>query len=103
MERNQYYKALESVGQILQYYDTDKQFPVFGFGSKLRTNMIKGNRATHCFALNGNIFDPECDGLDGVLETYKKAVRNCDLYGPTHFNEVIKITNDMAEANEVSQ
>lgn len=74
MQRNQYHKALQSVGQILQYYDTDKQFPVFGFGSKLRTNLSQGNSATHCFALNGNIFDPEVDGLEGVLEVYKKGV-----------------------------
>lgn len=58
---------------------------------------------SHCFALNGNIFDPEVDGLEGVLEVYKRGVKNTEFFGPTHFNEVIKMTNDMAEANEVSQ
>jgi len=47
--------------------------------------------------LNGNIFNPECDGLDGVLEAYKHALHNADLYGPTHFNQIIKLVNDMAE------
>ena len=62
---------MKSVGDILQYYDTDKQFPLFGFGAKLPTNSRGSAGASHCFALNGNIFDPECDGIDGVLETYK--------------------------------
>jgi len=65
MNRNEYYKALASVGGILEFYDTDKQFPLFGFGARLPL----GNRNfdSHCFALNGNIFNPECDGLDGIL------------------------------------
>jgi len=47
--------------------------------------------------------NPECDGLDGVLETYRKALNNVDLYGPTHFNQIIKLVNDMMEAAKVSQ
>lgn len=32
-------------------------FPVYGFGAK-----IKGaSGPSHCFALNGNIFKPECN------------------------------------------
>lgn len=58
---------------------------------------------SHCFALNGNIFDPECEGLDGVLDAYKNSLRNVDLYGPTYFNKVIKTVNNMAEGLEVSQ
>lgn len=101
--RNQYYQALKSVGEILQFYDSDKQFPTFGFGGKLRVGVDYSGSASHCFALNGNIFDPECDGLDGVLEAYTHALHNTDLYGPTHFNKVIETVNDMAEGLEVSQ
>jgi len=36
LKKNQYYQALKSVGDILQFYDTDKQFPCFGFGGKLQ-------------------------------------------------------------------
>jgi len=31
-------------------------------------------RASHCFALNGDIFDPECDGIEGVVSAYQKAI-----------------------------
>ena len=58
-------------------------------------------RASHCFALNGDIFDPEVDGLDGVQEVYKNALKNVNLYGPTHFAPLIELIADMAEAENV--
>lgn len=91
LNNNQYYQALRSVGDILQFYDTDKQFPTFGFGARLPYHNLPG--VSHCFALNGNIFDPECEGLDGVLEAYKSALRNVNLYGPTHFSSVLDVVN----------
>jgi hypothetical protein len=99
LKNNQYYQALKSVGDILQYYDTDKQFPLFGFGAKLQ----HAQAASHCFALNGNIFDPECDGIDGVLDAYEKALKNTSLYGPTHFNQILSTVNDMCDGLEISQ
>lgn len=33
MQKNEYLNAIMSVGHILQYYDADKQIPVFGFGA----------------------------------------------------------------------
>jgi hypothetical protein len=53
--------------------------------------------------LNGNIFDPECDGLDGVLDAYKNAIKNLNFFGPTLFNEIINTVNNMAEDLKVSQ
>lgn len=32
---NDYITAVRAVGGILEYYDTDKKYPVFGFGGKL--------------------------------------------------------------------
>ena len=49
---NQYTEAINAVLSILENYDHDKQFPVYGFGA-----MMPGlNAVSHCFALNGNIF-----------------------------------------------
>lgn len=45
---NDYTRAIRSVGNILQCYDTDKKFPVYGFGGKVN------GQVSHCFALNGN-------------------------------------------------
>ena len=35
MNKNEYLKAITAVGQILQYYDSDKQIPVLGFGAAI--------------------------------------------------------------------
>ena len=32
---NQYTQAIQSVGEIIEPYDTDKQFPALGFGAKV--------------------------------------------------------------------
>ena len=44
---------------------------------------VPSGGTSHCFALNGNIFDPECDGLEGVLEAYLNARKNVNLV-PVH-------------------
>ena len=61
------------------------------------------NRASHCFALNGDIFNPEVDGLDGVVAAYKSALQNVNLYGPTNFAPVLEMVCDMAEHAKVTQ
>ena len=67
---------------MLQYYDSDNKIPVYGFGAKLKPYDI----TSHCFALNGNIFDPENNGIKGVLETYQKSLKTLNFYGPTYFS-----------------
>ena len=34
-QNNQYTNAIRAVGDIIQEYDSDKQFPAYGFGAKL--------------------------------------------------------------------
>jgi hypothetical protein len=70
--RNEYMQAIRGVGDILQYYDSDKEIPTYGFGSKVIKN---SSHASHCFALNGDIFKPECPGINGVLEAYQNSIR----------------------------
>lgn len=100
MQKNEYLKAINSVGSILQYYDSDKQIPVLGFGAEIPPYHKVAN---HCFALNGNIFDPEVDGIGGVVEIYKHAINRVNLYGPTNFSPILKIVNQMTEQMNCSQ
>lgn len=65
LAKNQYLQAISSVGQILENYDSDKNFPIFGFGGKVPFVLDK---TSHCFALNGDIFHPEVRGIQGVVE-----------------------------------
>lgn len=96
---NEYVRAIEQVGNILQYYDADKQIPVYGFGAAIPPMHKEAN---HCFALNGDIFNPECDGIEGVLQAYKDAIKTVNLYGPTHFSRILETVNDMTEAMQVN-
>jgi hypothetical protein len=87
---NQYQQAIISVGNIIQEYDTDKSFPVYGFGAKLPTGEV-----SHCWALNGNPTNPGCLGVQGILDAYLLAVKNVTLYGPTNFSPVITTFSSM--------
>lgn len=67
---------------------------MLGFGAAIPPYT---NQANHCFALNGNIFDPEVDGIEGVVEAYKHSINRVNLYGPTNFAPILKIVNEMTE------
>lgn len=57
------------VGSIVEPYDADRSFPVFGFGG---TPTHMGNYATsHCFPLNGNADNPEIQGIERIIEIYR--------------------------------
>ncbi|KAG0045598.1 Copine-8 [Gryganskiella cystojenkinii] len=88
---NDYTRAIRSVGNILQCYDTDKKFPVYGFGLKVR-DAIGQSTVSHCWPLNGNAQYPEVDGIDGIQAAYWHALTYSELYGPTNFAPVINQT-----------
>jgi hypothetical protein len=70
---NEYTAAIQSIMGIVQDYDTDQMYPVYGFGGKLPG--APDNAASHCFALNGDIFKPECNTLQGVLNAYYSSLK----------------------------
>nr|CAD7440228.1 unnamed protein product [Timema bartmani]CAD7451996.1 unnamed protein product [Timema tahoe] len=82
---NQYEQAIKSVGEIIQDYDTDKMFPVLGFGARLPPD----GRVSHEFFVNMHPTNPYCHGIQGVLEAYKNCIRGIQLFGPTDFAPVI--------------
>jgi hypothetical protein len=47
--------------RLLLLYDS--YIPVYGFGAKLPPYY---NSVSHLFALNGNMFKPEIDGVEGI-------------------------------------
>lgn len=91
---NVYTMAIKSVGEIIQDYDSDKLFPALGFGARLPPNGI----VSHEFPLNGNINNPFCEGVDGILEAYKQKIATVQLYGPTNFSPVINHVARFASA-----
>ena len=53
--------------------------------------------------MNGDIFKPECDGIQGVIQAYEHTLNRVNLYGPTHFAPLIDLINEMTEFRQVSQ
>uniref|UniRef100_A0A8C6VA59 Copine family member 9 n=1 Tax=Naja naja TaxID=35670 RepID=A0A8C6VA59_NAJNA len=80
-----YAMALKAVGEIIQDYDSDKLFPAYGFGAKVPPD----GKVSHQFPLNNNLDNPNCEGIEGVLESYFQSLRTVQLYGPTNFAPVI--------------
>ncbi|XP_052360467.1 copine-4 [Oncorhynchus keta] len=92
---NEYLKALVAVGEICQDYDSDKMFPAFGFGAQIPPR-LQGNlqpyfhRVSHDFAVNFNEENPECAGIQGVVEAYQTCLPKLQLYGPTNIAPIIQ-------------
>lgn len=85
---NQYQQVIQSVGSILQHYDTDKKYPVYGFGAK------KDGHISHCFNCSP---DGEVDGLEGIHQAYLETVRSVHFHGPTLFAPIIHRVNFEAQ------
>ncbi|XP_012689933.1 copine-4 [Clupea harengus] len=91
---NEYLKALVAVGEICQDYDSDKMFPVYGFGAQIPPDF----KVTHDFAVNFDEDNPECAGIQGVLEAYQNCLPKIQLYGPTNIAPIIqKVANAASE------
>lgn len=61
---NQYTTAIRSVGEIIQDYDSDKQFPALGFGARVPPS----GQVSHEFFLNLRQDNPYCQGVDGLMQ-----------------------------------
>jgi hypothetical protein len=98
LEPNNYELAIRSCCSILSYYDYDQLFPVFGFGAELKGNSM----VQHCF--NSNLTDdPNCVGIEGIINAYKHALKNVTLSGPTNFSPlIVGMSNSIINTNNSS-
>ncbi|CBJ26472.1 Copine [Ectocarpus siliculosus] len=90
---NEYAQAIQSVGGVLEYFDDDRRFPVYGFGGRPKKT---SRQASHCFAVNDNEKDAEVEGIAGVLETYRQSLKRVQLSAPTLFAPVISKVASLA-------
>lgn len=84
---NQYEAALYNVGSVLEPYDSDRCFPVFGFGGIPKHMGL--SETSHCFPMNGNIKNPEIPGIDTIVAEYRRTLPSIDLSGPTYFTPLL--------------
>ncbi|RLN52691.1 hypothetical protein BBJ28_00006899 [Nothophytophthora sp. Chile5] len=83
-QMNDYQAAISATGAILEPYDSDKRFPVYGFGG-----MVNGV-VDHCFPLTFDPSQPEVEGIGGVLGAYANSFQFVRLHGPTKFAPLIR-------------
>ena len=84
---NFYEQAIFNVGQVIEPYDHDKMFPVFGYGGIPRHMGING--VSHCFAVNGQMTAPEIAGIQNCVMTYRNTLPQIGLGGPTFFGPLL--------------
>ncbi|CAN8294909.1 unnamed protein product [Cochlearia groenlandica] len=81
---NSYQKAIMEVGEVIQFYDSDKRFPAWGFGGRTHDGSV-----SHAFNLNGASYGDEVVGIEGIMTAYASSLRNVSLAGPTLFSHVV--------------
>uniref|UniRef100_A0A6Q2XRZ0 C2 domain-containing protein n=1 Tax=Esox lucius TaxID=8010 RepID=A0A6Q2XRZ0_ESOLU len=77
---NEYLKALVAVGEICQDYDSMMK----------RQLCFLFLQVSHDFAVNFNEENPECAGIQGVVEAYQNCLPKLQLYGPTNIAPIIQ-------------
>ncbi|XP_075254827.1 copine-9-like [Convolutriloba macropyga] len=82
---NQFTTAIDAVGQIVEDYDADKLFPVYGFGGRF----FGSTRTQDCHPLNDNSSNPHVIGVQGILDAYRYALSSTTLSQPANFAQVI--------------
>ncbi|KAF3959786.1 hypothetical protein CMV_015430 [Castanea mollissima] len=88
---NSYQRAIMEVGEVIQFYDSDRRFPAWGFGGRT----IDGT-TSHCFNLSGSTDAFEVEGVEGIMAAYARALHNVALAGPTLFGPVINTAAQIA-------
>jgi len=88
-----YASVIRSLGEVIQKYDTDNMFPVYGFGAKIPPSY---SVCSNCFALTGDFFEPEVEGIDGILKAYSRALQVVHFHGPSQLAEVIRLGANLA-------
>lgn len=83
---NVYEDAIEAVVDILEKYDSDKMFPAYGFGAKVPPE----GKVSHDFFLRFDSDDPDCKGVHGIMDAYRKALDVVIPDGPTNFAPVVQ-------------
>jgi len=93
-QKNPYERAMLTCGKILEYYDYDLLFPVYGFGA------VVNGETSYCFNIN---FDdnPEIELVDKIIEVYHECIQKILFSGPTYFAPIInKIISNIKEQND---
>lgn len=91
---NHYEKAIKICGQIVGQYDSDKIYPVYGYGAIVPNQ----SKVSHCFNLNLSE-DPNIKTIEKVLDVYHENIQKLIFKFPTNFAHIIKKVIKESKAN----
>lgn len=98
---NAYEQAIYAVGNIVSEYDTDKRYPVYGFGAKTMQPNGSFGPINHNFQVNKDSL--EVHGVQGIIDAYRGCVNNLMFSGPTCFTPIIQATLARAKCTQEKQ
>ncbi|PKK16668.1 hypothetical protein A306_00000157, partial [Columba livia] len=90
-------------GLLTPFSCSDKKFSALGFGARIPPKY----EVSHDFAINFNPDNDECEGIQGVVESYQSCLPKIQLYGPTNvapiISKVARVPADEERTKEASQ
>ena len=102
-----YQMAIRKIGNILETYDSDKQYPLWGFGAwGYFRNESNRTQTKHGFNVNTDMLykhNDEVDGIYGLEKAYCESVEKLrqgqmfKLSGPTYFSQILENAKDIAK------
>ena len=95
---NKYLQAIKSVVTIMQYYNTTKMIAAYGYGAQV----VQNHETSHCFALNGDIFNPSVPGIEGLMRAYERCLKAVNFGENARFSEVVDTVMKRAEGSRVN-
>jgi len=98
---NQYQKAITSIGKILEVYDNNKEFGVYGYGAQFGEDDEEPMQFE--YPLTGDDQNPNVKGIDEVLKVYYKTLETVKLGFPTNFAPIIHKICRQAKKNGVEK
>lgn len=88
---NHYQQAIQAVGSVLEQYDTDKLYPVCGFGAKVKSlSTGEFSPTQHWFSLSET--GEEVRGINGILDLYEKAIKRLQFHQPLLIRPLVDYT-----------
>ena len=91
---NQYQRAILSLGEILEKYNSSGIIPCYGFGAKLPNGIVSYN-----FPINLNPENPFLLNYGQVFQCYQNVLNQISFSGPTNFAPLLRDINAFTQNN----
>ncbi|GFO14211.1 copine iv [Plakobranchus ocellatus] len=96
---NQYIEMLRSLGSVLEHYNAEKQLAAYGFGAEIEPDKC----LSHDFPLNFDSTNPNCEGVEGLLEAYTSCRPKMRMRFPRNAGPILMKASQAAQMTQETQ